>query len=92
VNIVATVPPAQERTGDFSNTNSFDGNGNLVLNQIFDPFTTQQDGTRATYVGNKISQQESDPIGQALLNYYPNQIRRATPASARTTIATSSVG
>ena len=46
VNIVATVPTAQERSGDFSNTNAFDADGNLVLNQIFDPFTTSVDGSR----------------------------------------------
>jgi hypothetical protein len=72
VNIVATVPTAQERIGDFSNTQVFDDNGNLVLNQIFDPFTTSPvDGSRTAYAGNKIPQNQIDPIGQKLLNYYP---------------------
>jgi Carboxypeptidase regulatory-like domain/TonB dependent receptor len=72
VNIVATVPTALERTGDFSNTRTFDDNGDLVLNQIFDPFTTNPDtGERTPYVGNKIPQTQVDPIGQKLLNYYP---------------------
>jgi Carboxypeptidase regulatory-like domain len=74
VNVVATVPTALERTGDFSNTYTFDDNGNLALNQIFDPFTTNQNtGERTAYVGNKVPQTEIDPIGQKLLNYYPKQ-------------------
>jgi hypothetical protein len=80
VNVVATVPTARERTGDFSNTNAFDDNGNLVLNQIFDPFTTSiVDGSRTPYAGNKIPQNEIDPIGQKLLNYYPKPNQAGDP-------------
>jgi hypothetical protein len=80
VNIVATVPTAKERTGDFSNTQSFDANGNLVLNQIFDPFTTDANGNRTAYGGNVIPQNEVDPIGLALLNYYPKPNQAGDPA------------
>ncbi len=79
VNIVATVPTAQERAGDFSNTNAVDSNGNLVLNQIYDPFTTQVDGSRTAYAGNMIPQTEIDPIGQKLLNYYPKANQAGDP-------------
>ncbi len=79
VNIVATVPTAAERTGDFSNTNTVDANGNLVLNQIFDPFSTQADGTRIPYANNQIPQGEVDPIGQKLLNYYPKPNQAGDP-------------
>ncbi|MBT9330104.1 TonB-dependent receptor [Acidipila sp. 4G-K13] len=71
VNITATVPTAAERTGDFSNTMSYDVNGNLVQNQIFDPFFTQPDGSRPAYANNTIPQGEIDPVGQQILNYYP---------------------
>ncbi len=79
VNIVATVPTAKERTGDFSNTQSFDANGNLVLNQIFDPFTTDANGNRTAYAGNVIPHNEIDPIGLALLNYYPKPNQAGDP-------------
>ena len=79
VNITATVPTALERTGDFSNTEAFDPNGNLVLNQIFDPFTTDANGNRVAYSGNMIPAQEIDPVGKALLNFYPKQNSAGDP-------------
>jgi hypothetical protein len=51
-----------------------------VLNQIFDPFTTSiVDGSRTPYAGNKIPQNEIDPIGQKLLNYYPKPNQAGDP-------------
>ncbi len=79
VNIVATVPTAAERAGDFSNTYTVDADGNLVLNQIFDPLSTQDDGTRTPYPNNQIPQGEVDPIGQKLLNYYPKPNQAGDP-------------
>ncbi len=79
VNIVATVPTAAERAGDFSNTYTVDADGNLVLNQIFDPLSTQDDGTRTPYPNNMIPQGEVDPIGQKLLNYYPQPNQAGDP-------------
>jgi hypothetical protein len=79
VNITATVPTLAERAGDFSNTYTFDADGNLVLNQIFDPFTTQADGTRTPYANNQIPQTEIDPIGLKLLNYYPKPNQPGDP-------------
>lgn len=67
VNITATVPTAAERKGDFSNTMTYDEDGNLVLNQIFDPLRPG----RPAYSHNQIPSGEFDPIGQALMNYYP---------------------
>lgn len=70
--IVASVPTAQERTGDFSQAMTTDPNGNAVLNQIFNPFTidptTQQ---RPAFANNTISPQYIDPVGQAIMNLYP---------------------
>jgi hypothetical protein len=79
VNIVATVPTAAERAGDFSNTYTVDADGNLVLNQIFDPLSTQADGTRTPYPNNIIPQGAVDPIGQKLLNYYPQPNQAGDP-------------
>lgn len=71
VNITATVPTADERAGNFANTMAYDANGNLVLNQIFDPFFTDANGNRPAYQNNMIPTNEIDPVGKALLNYYP---------------------
>ncbi|HEX5235824.1 MAG TPA: TonB-dependent receptor [Silvibacterium sp.] len=71
VNIVATVPTMLERQGDFSQTMTVDENGNLVLNQIFDPFHPDANGNRPAYNGNRIPVGEMDPIGKAILNLYP---------------------
>ena len=71
VNIVATVPTDLERNGDYSQTMTYDPDGNLVLNQIFDPFQPDADGNRPAYQGNMIPQTEWDKVGQAILNLYP---------------------
>ena len=63
VNIVATVPTDAERNGDFSQTIAYDANGNLVQNQIFDPFTTDANGNRTAYTGNMVPQSEMGPGG-----------------------------
>ncbi len=71
VNIVATVPTALERQGDFSQTMTYDSDGNLVLNQIFDPLNPDGEGNRPAYDGNVIPQDQWDAVGQAILNLYP---------------------
>jgi hypothetical protein len=80
INIVATVPTAAQRTGDFSQTLISDPNtGNVVPNLIFNPHKVtcvqQPDGStqcsRAAFAGNKIPQPSQDPIGQKILALYP---------------------
>ncbi|MGB7549504.1 MAG: TonB-dependent receptor [Terracidiphilus sp.] len=71
VNIVATVPTTLERKGDFSQTMTYDENGNLALNQIFDPFYPDANGNRPAYTDNKVPQGEWDQVGQAILDLYP---------------------
>jgi hypothetical protein len=61
VNIVATVPTAAERTGDFSQTLITDPNsGNIVPNLIFNPHQVDTSGVRAPFAGNVIGRTQSD--------------------------------
>ena len=78
-NLVATVPTALERTGDFSQTMTYDVNGNVVLNQIFDPTKPNPDGSRNPYKDNKIPSGEFDAVGQAVLNMYPKPTSLGDP-------------
>jgi hypothetical protein len=74
VNITGTVPTAAERKGDFSSTMTADANGNPILQTIYNPFQcVPQNGTcvRPQFPGNMIPQSDINPIGQALLNLYP---------------------
>ena len=72
VNIVATVPTADERNGNFSGALITDpDSGGVVANQIFNPFQVSPDGTRAGFANNTIPSQYIDPIGQKVLNLYP---------------------
>ncbi len=72
VNIVATVPTSAQINGDFSQSMTYDQNGNPVLNQIFDPFKIDAASyTRPAYPNNVIPQNEIDPVGQAVLKLYP---------------------
>jgi Carboxypeptidase regulatory-like domain/TonB dependent receptor len=74
VNITGTVPTDAQRNGDFSQTLTGDANGNPVLQTIYNPLQcTPQNGTcvRPQFQGNVIPQQDINPIGQALLNLYP---------------------
>ncbi len=73
--IVGTVPTVAERTGDFSQTNILDENGNVVPNLIFNPKQVSCDGdgncTRAGFNNNVIDPQYIDAIGQQIINLYP---------------------
>ncbi|HEX4005344.1 MAG TPA: TonB-dependent receptor [Acidobacteriaceae bacterium] len=82
VNIVATVPTADQIKGDFSGAMTYDENGNPVLNQIFDPFkidpATQ---IRPAYKDNDIPTTEIDPVGQALMELYPKPNSSGDPVT-----------
>ena len=81
VHIDAFVPTAQERAGDFRNTQVLDNNGNPVQQHIFnplnvivtvDPITKQQTITRQDFtIPNVIDANLIDPIGQKIINLYP---------------------
>lgn len=71
--VIATVPTALERSGDFSQT--FDGRGNLI--KVFDPATTRPNPARTGFFirdqfqGNKIQASRLDPIALRILQFYP---------------------
>jgi hypothetical protein len=70
VPILATVPTALERTGDFSQTMITDPNtGDVVLDKIYNPHVLLSNGSRPQYAGNVIPQ--LDPIGANILALYP---------------------
>ncbi|MCX6620967.1 MAG: TonB-dependent receptor, partial [Acidobacteria bacterium] len=64
---VVTFPIMDIRGGDF--TKLLNGSGQQVL--IYDPFSTQPDGSRTPLVGNKIPTSQLNPIALKLLTYYP---------------------
>ena len=72
VPIVATVPTALERTGDFSQTLITDPNtNNPVPDQIFNPFQVSNGQRAAFSTPNVIGSQWQDAVGQKILNLYP---------------------
>ena len=93
VNIVATVPTAAQINGDFSQTMTYDTNGNPVLNQIFDPLQIDPATlNRPAYTDNKILQGEIDPVGQAILKLYPKPNTVGDPVSGSNNYRTVVVG
>ncbi len=73
VGIVATVPTAAERNGDFSKTFITDPeSGNLVPNNIYNPFSVDSSGQRASFpTPNVIPQNLIDPVGRNVINLFP---------------------
>lgn len=68
--LIATVPTALERTGDFSQTHNSAG----ATVSIYDPATTTGTGSSATrtqFAGNIIPANRLNTIGSALAQYYP---------------------
>jgi hypothetical protein len=79
LNIDAFVPTALERSGDFRNTQVIctDSSLNCTLNQpvqqqIFNPLNVDVNGNRQDFtVPNVIDANRIDPIGQKIINLYP---------------------
>lgn len=65
------TPTALERIGDFSQTRNSAGG----LLTIYDPLTTQPDGSRSPFPGNIIPANRIDPVGRAIAATYllPNK-------------------
>lgn len=79
VNIKGFVPTALERMGDFRNTQVICSDSSLGCNigdpvqqRIFNPFNVDADGNRADFATpNLIDPGLIDPIGQKIINLYP---------------------
>jgi hypothetical protein len=82
-----TVPTALERLGNFSETK----NGGLPIT-IYNPLTTRTVNgqlVRDQFPGNVIPLNQQDPVGRALLQFFP-QPNRAADASGRNNYAATS--
>ncbi len=66
-----TVPTADQRTGDFSQTFNVASNGTVSLMKIADPFSTAADGTRTAFPNNKIPSNRINAISAAVISRYP---------------------
>ncbi len=73
---VLTVPSAEQRAGDFSQT--LDARGALI--RIYDPETTRMEGGRMVrdpFAGNRIPAERIDPVAAKLLPFWPAPNRPA---------------
>jgi hypothetical protein len=64
---IATVPEMAWRTGDFSSRLNAAG----ALVQMYDPLTTQSDGTRTPFSGNILPPSRLSKMATEALSYYP---------------------
>ena len=69
--VVANVPTTLQRNGDFSQTMTFDENGNLAPVVIYDPRSIDANGNRQAFPNNKIPSALIDPVAKKLLDFFP---------------------
>jgi hypothetical protein len=74
--IIASVPTAEWKAGDFSNLRSATG----TLIRVYDPTTTRVNPSGSGYIrdqypGNKIPASQIDPVAKAINTYYPEPNR-----------------
>jgi len=65
-----TVPTAEQKAGDFSQT--VDARGAMI--PVYDPATTRQEGTRfvrTQFPGNRVPSNRLDPVAIKLTSFYP---------------------
>jgi hypothetical protein len=81
--IVATVPTALQKAGDFSQTFNDDGS----LQTIFNPFSTHTDAEgnvlREPFPNNRIPSELFDPIGANIAKLYPEPNQDGDPITGR---------
>jgi len=93
LNIDAFVPTMAERAGDFRNTFVLCNDtqfctpsqlGTAVQQHVFNPFNVDTSGQRADFtVPNVIDANRIDPIGQKIINLYPQPtVANAAPGTA----------
>ena len=84
--LLATVPTALQRQGNFSQTFNQDG----TLSTIYDPFTTQLVNgqyVRTPFAGNVIPSSMLNPVAMKLMNYYPAPNRPGDPLTGANNFA-----
>lgn len=69
--VTATMPTDLQRSGDFSQTYTYDENGNLAPVTIYNPFTIDANGNRLPFTDNKIPASMMDNVAKNLLTYFP---------------------
>jgi hypothetical protein len=69
--VVATFPTDLQRQGNFSQTQTFDNNGNLVPVVIYNPFSINANGVRTPFPNNIIPANMLDTVAKNLLQYFP---------------------
>ncbi|HEV8038015.1 MAG TPA: TonB-dependent receptor [Bryobacteraceae bacterium] len=78
---VATMPTDLQRTGNFSQTMTFDENGNLAPVTIYNPKSIDANGNRTPFPNNTIPVSMLDTVAKNLLAYFPEP---NTPGDAGT--------
>jgi hypothetical protein len=68
---VATFPTDLQRGGNFSQTQTFDENGNLAPVTIYNPFAVAADGTRQPFANNIIPPSMIDKVAKNFLALIP---------------------
>jgi hypothetical protein len=66
-----TFPTDLQRQGNFSQTMTFDNNGNLAPVVIYNPFSIDANGVRLPFANNIIPPNMLDPVAKNLLAYFP---------------------
>jgi hypothetical protein len=68
---VATMPTDLQRTGNFSQTYTYDENGNLAPVTIYNPKSIDANGNRTPFPNNTIPISMLDGVAKNLLAYFP---------------------
>ena len=66
-----TFPTDLQRSGNFSQTRTFDDNGNLAPVTIYNPFAVSADGIRQPFANNIIPASMIDQVAKNFLAYIP---------------------
>jgi len=69
--VVATFPTDLQRAGNFSQTRTYDDDGNLSPVTIYNPHAVAANGTRQPFANNTIPASLLDPVAKNFLAYIP---------------------
>ncbi|MFN7995662.1 MAG: TonB-dependent receptor [Bryobacteraceae bacterium] len=69
--VAATMPTDLQRAGDFSQTYTYDENGNPAPVTIYNPFSVDANGNRQPFANNTIPANLLDKVAKNLLAYFP---------------------